>query len=66
MDEMQHAANVYRAERIEKGVVHRLPVLGILEAPAASFFDVDMLVLTGGNPLIDGDQAVFQLLFKRG
>src|SRR6266446_7484377 len=62
IDEMQYRADVHLFESIENGMVDRLTAAGIGQGPAdlrAMLFNLEMVVVTGGDPLIDLDQAGF-------
>ncbi len=48
-------------------MIDRFRIAGVLEGPvelATTLFDLEMGVLTRADPVIDGCEAIFQLLFK--
>ena len=69
IDEMQQAANIEWAQGIEDRMIDALTAAGILERPApplAATFDLEVGVLSGGDPLIHGHDPRLQLAFERG
>src|SRR5712691_3070853 len=67
LNKMYYAADVHLGEDIVQGMVHRLTAAGILEGPThvlATFFDLNVRILTPGDTLIDVRNALFKPMLK--
>jgi hypothetical protein len=68
VDEMDDAADVHLPEPIEDGMIHGFAARRIAERPTdlrTAPRDLKVVVLTGGDPLVDLAQAAFQRLLQR-
>jgi hypothetical protein len=69
IDEIQNAVDIHLFEAVEKGMVHRLTAVGILQGPAhlwTAFDGLEVVIVACGNPLINLDQTLFKLPFEVG
>src|SRR5882672_8917710 len=67
IDKREHTADIHLFERIEKDVVNGFCITRRVERPMdfrAASLDLDMLVITVGDALVDLAEAGFKLLFE--